>query len=55
MNCFRLLEPTHRFAKKLVGLKSTARRVLDQLCLGAALGKNAGKISALIVTANMSD
>src|SRR2546423_3735188 len=51
-NRFCFFKPTHRFAEKIIRLKSATGCVLHQLCLGTAFGKDSGVISALIFAAN---
>src|SRR5437667_6720151 len=51
-NCFRLFEPVHRFAEKVIRLKPAPRSILAQLGFGATLSKDSGVVRALILIAN---
>src|SRR6266496_2413102 len=51
-NCFRLFKPAHRFAKKLVRLKSAAGCILRQFCFSPTLCKDPCVICPLIFALN---
>src|SRR5437868_5578298 len=51
-NCFRFFKPAHRFAKKLVRLKSAAGCILRQFCFSPTLCEDSCVIRTLIFAFN---